>query len=477
MNSKIHLRFSAVATLALVFAVLVACAPATPAPGPTEAPAPTAAPPPTEPPAEEIELEVMWWGGQEVKGMAEWLDESIAMYEEEHPNTIITNNEQLIDTLDTAIMGAMEADKGPDIITPWSGYRTLTYIFTDDLVPLNGLVPQEAIDANLEQGAHAFEGTTYALTTYTMTPTFVWNKELFEEAGLDPDKVPASWDEVWENAEALKAAGITPFVFGNKGTWVLFDWLGGATLPGFFDSWEDAAKLITGEISWDGPEGHGWLEVYKTMYDKGYLNDDVMSLEEYQGIDAFINGKGAMTCMAETLLATVAGEMGAENLGISPVPRPGKAGLSDLLVMGTANGWAIPAYAPHPQESADFIAFLVSPERATAYFNQTGAWPGTRRINVDQMVDPVGFGDTRIKWHTQPDGFTYWWDMMYPMKAADALGIATVGLTTGEMKTLEEAAEVLDQYLADWRDGSPEEAETFVKWHQELADLMPDFKP
>jgi ABC-type glycerol-3-phosphate transport system substrate-binding protein len=145
--------------------------------------------------------------------------------------------------------------------------------------------------------------------------------------------------------------------------------------------------------------------------------------------------------------------------------------------MGTANGWAIPTYAPHKQEAADFIAFLVSPERATAYFNQTGAWPGTRRINLDQVVDPVGFGDVRVKWHTQAAGFTYWWDMMYPTKPADALGLATVGLSTGEMTTLEEAAKVLDQYLADWRNGAPEEVKSFLKWHKEMADLMPDFKP
>ena len=30
-----------------------------------------------------------------------------------------------------------------------------------------------------------------------------WNKRAFEEAGLDPNKPPTTWDELWEYADKL----------------------------------------------------------------------------------------------------------------------------------------------------------------------------------------------------------------------------------------------------------------------------------
>ena len=35
----------------------------------------------------------------------------------------------------------------------------------------------------------------------------IWNKNLFEKAGLDPEKAPTSWDEIRKDAEAVAALG------------------------------------------------------------------------------------------------------------------------------------------------------------------------------------------------------------------------------------------------------------------------------
>jgi len=46
-------------------------------------------------------------------------------------------------------------------------------------------------------------GKTYAIPFQRSTPVLYWNKDLFKEAGLDPDKGPANWQEMVDFAKKL----------------------------------------------------------------------------------------------------------------------------------------------------------------------------------------------------------------------------------------------------------------------------------
>ena len=41
-----------------------------------------------------------------------------------------------------------------------------------------------------------WEGKTYGIPTNNETMAFIWNADIFKRAGLDPDKAPATWDDV-----------------------------------------------------------------------------------------------------------------------------------------------------------------------------------------------------------------------------------------------------------------------------------------
>ncbi len=61
----------------------------------------------------------------------------------------------------------------------------------------------QIIDSYLEAGKMLDDGKTYGLA-YAPTPcVFVWRKDFFEEAGLDPEKAPQNWDEMLEYAQKL----------------------------------------------------------------------------------------------------------------------------------------------------------------------------------------------------------------------------------------------------------------------------------
>lgn len=47
------------------------------------------------------------------------------------------------------------------------------------------------------------DGKTYGIPFQRSTPVLYWNKEAFADAGLDPDKAPATWDEMVEFGKKL----------------------------------------------------------------------------------------------------------------------------------------------------------------------------------------------------------------------------------------------------------------------------------
>jgi multiple sugar transport system substrate-binding protein len=49
-----------------------------------------------------------------------------------------------------------------------------------------------------------WEGTGYGIPTNNETMALIWNAKIFEDAGLDPDRPPATWDEVVAYSKQIK---------------------------------------------------------------------------------------------------------------------------------------------------------------------------------------------------------------------------------------------------------------------------------
>jgi len=85
----------------------------------------------------------------------------------------------------------------------------LTLVDEDAVVPMEGFVKTPSDKAWLEGFFPAFmmngryEGKTYGIPFQRSTQVLYWNKAAFREAGLDPNKPPANWDETVEMGKKL----------------------------------------------------------------------------------------------------------------------------------------------------------------------------------------------------------------------------------------------------------------------------------
>jgi multiple sugar transport system substrate-binding protein len=206
-------------SILLIGALLVGCA--TPTAAPTEAPAAPAAA--TEAPAqpasgEKIKLVIWWWGEQEAPGAQQWMDETIANYTKEHPNIEIEAVLQSTDTLIPSFQAAAAAKQGPDIQYFWGGVWTLENVWSGALVPLDDLIlPRRRDPTSTTLSGRMTANCGYGLVSLRkpvrLQPT------LFEQAGLDPENPPKTWDDLKAACGKLNAGWRHSDCRGFKDGW------------------------------------------------------------------------------------------------------------------------------------------------------------------------------------------------------------------------------------------------------------------
>ncbi|HLU12072.1 MAG TPA: extracellular solute-binding protein [Oceanobacillus sp.] len=321
------------------------------------------------------EVTIDWWHISTEESQAAYWQELADAFMEENPNVTINitvlENAAFKERLNTV----MQANDPPDLFQSWGG--AVLWNFAD-----NGLVRN--IAPELEGEWYDSFAATAALELFGQNGEYYgvpwtwgavgmfYNKALFEQAGLDPENPPATWDEFLEAVQTLKDAGITPIALGEGEKW-----------PGHF-WWVYLALRLGGEDAFlaaynregsfaDEPfvQAGEYLQQLIDLepFQEGYL---ATSHPESQGI--FGNGEAAMMLMGQWTPGAQAqysesGEgIGAENLGFFNFPAiEGGAGNPDD-VMGGGDGIAVGANAP--DEAIEFLKFITTEEnqRAGAFF-------------------------------------------------------------------------------------------------------------
>jgi multiple sugar transport system substrate-binding protein len=96
-------------------------------------------------------------------------------------------------------------DSSYDVVMTWAAWSA-EFGHAGWLQPLDkSVVPTDVLPAALD--AVSYGGTIYGLPKFASAQTMFWNKQLFRQAGLDPEKPPATWDEFAGYAKTLTTGG------------------------------------------------------------------------------------------------------------------------------------------------------------------------------------------------------------------------------------------------------------------------------
>lgn len=250
---------------------------------------------------------------------------------------------------------------GPDAVSTWVNEGLLLAL--DDLIAANNIDLDDIYPAMLEQGF--YNGKYYALPWGSDTYALYWNKDLFEEAGLDPEKPPETLEEMLEMADQLtkqEADGtITQLGFVPDFSWSHLEQYA-AAYGGYFVSADGAEILLTSDPVVNALK---WEQEFYSRYGADEVLRFTSSFGDYSSAEHGFNaGKVAMMVDGEWFTGDNFIGLFAPELwyGIAPIPypagQPERAGAN--VVGGTVA--VIPSGVKNPDASAKLLAWMLSPE-------------------------------------------------------------------------------------------------------------------
>ena len=230
-----------------------------------------------------------------------------------------------------------------------------------------------------------------------------YNKLNFAKAGLDPNKIPSSWNDFIAACDALKKAGIPPVIYGTPHgicfTYrVLMATLYGPKLEGFRN----------GTANFTDPEYRKATAAIKELFDKGYVNVENASISYFtDAIEIFKSGKGGFFFGLNSDIAhwkDFGGALGYDNVGYFSSPLlPGAAYPNAQISQGAGIGWAAVNYGKNKDLAIEYIKHYTSGQGAKMFMDASGAIVPNSSIPVDSSNKLLGTIMNQMSKNPAPD--------------------------------------------------------------------------
>lgn len=341
----------------------------------------------------------VWVGGHVVEQEQTWA-EIIQSFEEA---TGIEVEYRLIgfDVYYDTLVTAFSAGQGPDMTFADLGGWVPTFAAQGWIEPLEDRLAASDITEQIWPNLWptvTYNGVRYGLPWYTDCRVLMYNKIMFEEAGLDPDKPPVTWDELLEYAKILTDPRQMKYGYGVSGKRSEV-----ATLGYMMFLFGAGGELLTEDYSkaaFNTPEGLAALKFYTELFTvhkvsppatPSYGEDDFRSMMAQNRVAMAISGPWAFP-LIEMANPAIKGNYAVALHPYSAEP---------ASVLG---GWAsvISSTSKMKDEAWQFIEYITSYDVWRMWIARHGGPMPTR---MDVAFDAPEFDDPR--WEVILEVFPY----------------------------------------------------------------------
>lgn len=323
----------------------------------------------------EEKISVTMWGSLS-GGDVEHVEALVDSYNESQDKYEVTYYVQ--DSMEQKLITALASGEVPDVVL-WDRFTTGTYAARGAFLALDEYVEKDGVDlaAFYEPALQEMKGTDgslYGIPATTDTRIIFYNKDLLEEAGVDPASIQ-TWDDLETAAVAatkraedgtLEQAGLALSDPGQFNNWILQ--AGGQMID---TASEPAVTAFNSEA------GLAVLE----YWDKLLGEDGVYELgfEDSFGGNGFKAGKVAM-CFDGPWALSGLKDTGI-NYGVIEQPE-GPGGVRSAIMGGF--GLVIPSKAENQDAAWDFIKWWTTqPENGVAFAQASGYLPANKEAAED----------------------------------------------------------------------------------------------
>lgn len=319
--------------------------------------------------------------------MRDTMQKLVDKFEAANPGTKI----QIINEPEGGAFDALiAAGNQPDIITGSFGYMPAKYASINALVPLEDLPGAQDLFARLDERTVVQDlGHNYYVPLGVDITMMIYNKELFEEAGLDPERPPATWDEFLAAAEAIDAlparadgTAVNGTVFWNEAlAWG--GWYWNMLQPIYLSGNQNQCQLLnrlSTDIVFDQPECNMAAFFDFTTQAQRFapptMEKNFFSRNIGMWLQYGYSWEPNLQTAAERPMVI------GEDVGVAPVPVP-SAGDTSYTTLG---GRPLMIMKTTPEREAlawEFVKFLMEDENNLQFIQELGYLPAISALQGD----------------------------------------------------------------------------------------------
>lgn len=319
--------------------------------------------------------------------MQDVMTQIVDSYQQANPGVTVTLE---LEPEGGAFEALIAAGNQPDLIITSFGPELGALASEEAAVALEDQPGAQDLVARLEaRSLQNLYGHTYYIPIGADVTLMIYNKQLFTEAGLDPEKPPTTWDEFLADAAAIQA--LPARENGDKVYGTLFwndalqwgGWYWNMLQPIYLNANQDACQLLNAlgtDIVFDREECK-LADFFKFVKDaqqyapptmeKNFFSRDFGMWLQY-GYSWEPNLKEA----AGTPMVI------GEDVGVAPVPVP-KAGDTSYTTFGGRAAMILKTSPEREARAWDFLQFLMQDENNMVFLKQLGYLPVLTSLQSD----------------------------------------------------------------------------------------------
>ncbi|HIU76878.1 MAG TPA: extracellular solute-binding protein [Candidatus Pelethocola excrementipullorum] len=314
------------------------------------------------------------------------LDELVAGFEKEYPDVKVNQESTTLENYQDVLKLKFSTGDVPDVL--FGGPKTYSsFVESGNIQDLTGEDYVSRVQENTLQNVE-IDGKVYGIPLDVMANVVLYNKDIFEEVGLE---IPTTYSEYIECCKKLDEAGYTASAAGYQdgiSVGANFYTIFYGTPYSKMSSFED--EMIAGEkVAEDYPELAKSLDEWREIMQ--YQNDDQRSINTDRAEQMFANGEAGMLIIGTWGIGAVANYNPDGNYGAFMFPSEDKAE-DNLIPITAGDSWMMVKDSPNHDAAEAFFEYMTRPEVNAKWCKTTQEMTILNDVEMDSL--PQAMQDT-----------------------------------------------------------------------------------
>jgi putative chitobiose transport system substrate-binding protein len=316
---------------------------------------------------------IVFWTMQLKPQFDKYMTELIAGFVKENPTAEVEWVDVPWGEMETKILSSVAAKTAPDVVN-------LNPQFASKLAEKKALLDMGKAISDTDKAsyfpniwkANQLDNVTFGLPWYVATDITIYNRSLFEKAGLDPAKPPKTFEELTKVSEQIKAKT------GKYAFMLTMD--GGQVLEAMVQM---GMKLLdaNGKAAFNDAAGKAAFDYWVNLFEKQLIPREILTEGHRKAVELYQAGELAILLTGPQFLQTVA-QNAPETAKVTDIGSQitGSTGKKSAAVMNVA----VPTTSTNQALAVKFALYLTNADNQLAFTKVENLLPSTIKSSSDR---------------------------------------------------------------------------------------------